>query len=111
MENPFELLEDRLRRIENLLIDLKTEIQIQKTSEFTDELLTVSQAAEMLSIAVPTIYGYVSKRQIPVAKKGKKLYFSRKELLEWVKQGRKRTLSEIENEATIYIKRNRHHSR
>jgi len=60
-----------------------------------DELLTIQQAAEILKLSVPTIYGLVSRTEIPHAKKGKRLYFSKLELLEWVQSGRKKTNAEI----------------
>ena len=56
-----------------------------------DELLTIKQAAEILSLSVPTIYGLVSRREIPVNKRGKRLYFSKTELTQWIKDGRKKT--------------------
>lgn len=60
--------------------------------------LTVQQAADFLNLAVPTIYGLVSRREIPFSKKGKRLYFLKEELTEWVQTGRKRTVAEIEKE-------------
>jgi excisionase family DNA binding protein len=69
-----------------------------------DELFTIQQAAEFLSLSVPTIYGLVSKTEIPVSKKGKRLYFSKQELSEWIKTGRKKTHAEITAEANTYVK-------
>ena len=37
------------------------------------EYLTITQAAEYLNLATPTIYGFTSKNEIPFLKKGKKL--------------------------------------
>lgn len=67
-----------------------------------DELLTIQQAAEILKLSVPTIYGLVSRTEIPHAKKGKRLYFSKQELLDWVQSGRKKTNAEIAADATAY---------
>lgn len=108
MTNPFEILEERLIRIENLLADLKLTIQKQNTQKEAEELLTVKQAAALLNIALPTLYGYTSRMEIPVSKKGKRLYFSKRELLEWVKEGRQKTRFEIERETNVRIRRNRH---
>jgi excisionase family DNA binding protein len=70
-----------------------------------DKLLNVEEAAQFLHLSVPTIYGLVGKSQLPVNKRGKRLYFSEKELLNWVKEGRKKTISETENEAENYLNR------
>lgn len=64
-----------------------------------DQLLTIQQASALLSIALPTIYGLVSKHLIPVCKQGKRLYFSKQDLIEWIKSGRKKTITEIAKEA------------
>lgn len=72
-----------------------------------DQLLTIKQTAEILSLSVPTIYGLVSKGEIPHSKKGKRLYFSKQELLEWVKAGRKKTNAEIAAAADDYLNNKR----
>jgi len=64
-----------------------------------DELLTIDKAAEMLSVSVPTVYGYVHHRQIPCMKRRGRLYFSKSELLTWVQSGRRATTEEIKRKA------------
>ena len=68
-----------------------------------DTLFSVQEAANFLNLSVPTIYGYVQRQEIPVNKRSKRLYFSKKELTEWVKAGRRKTVSEIEAEAHSYL--------
>ena len=71
-----------------------SEKPIQDGSQ-TDKFLNISQAAELLNLAVPSVYGLVHRSMIPVSKRGKRLYFSEKELRDWIKAGRKLTLDEI----------------
>lgn len=92
MTNPFETIEERLSRIEILLINIK--FQAGNTGTQTDELLTIGQAAELLSLTTPTLYGLVHKHAIPYSKKSKRLYFSKSELLDWIKSGRRKTIAE-----------------
>lgn len=47
----------------------------------------------------PTVYGWVNAGIIPVHKGGKKLRFLKSEIDNWLRQGRKRTLAEIDSEA------------
>jgi excisionase family DNA binding protein len=68
-----------------------------------EELLTVEQAAEFLNLSVPTIYTKVSRGTLPVMKKSKRLYFSNLELMNYLKDGRKKTNEEIEQEADTYL--------
>lgn len=86
-------IREKLEAIENLLANEKTE------SKFKDEILNISQAAAFLNLSVPTIYGRVCKHQIPVYKQGKRLYFYKSELEEWIKSGKKKTMEELLQEA------------
>lgn len=69
----------------------------------TSDLLTIQEAANLLHMSVPTCYTKVSKRELPHTKKGGRLYFSRQELLGWLKQGRRKTNTELEQEANDYV--------
>lgn len=53
----------------------------------------------------PTVYGWVNAGTIPVHKGGKKLRFLKSEIDNWLKQGKKKTLAEIEQEAEAYLKK------
>jgi excisionase family DNA binding protein len=52
-----------------------------------NDLLTITEAAKFLNCSIPTIYAKTSKRAIPFHKQGKRVYFSRRELEQWVKEG------------------------
>lgn len=65
----------------------------------SDEFFETEGAAEFLGYAVPTIYLKVRRRELPFSKRGKRLYFSKKELIEWIKAGRIKTAAEIAEEA------------
>jgi excisionase family DNA binding protein len=87
---------------------LKNNEQESKTpTDQPEQLLTIQEAAEFLSLTVPTMYSKVSKGELPVMKRGKRLYFSRTELLEYVKTGRKKSNAEIEQEAKAYLSNNK----
>jgi excisionase family DNA binding protein len=68
-----------------------------------EQLLTIQEAAEFLKLTVPTIYSKVSKGELPVMKRSKRLYFSNTELMEYLKGGRKKSNAEIEQEAEAYM--------
>jgi len=74
-----------------------------ETTSPPEQLFTIAEAAEFLSLTVPTMYSKVSKNEIPVMKRSKRLYFSRTELLEYLKQGRKKSNAEIQQEAEAYL--------
>src|SRR5438067_1951799 len=102
MNNPFELIEARLSNIETLLLDLKHQPKERELPE-VDELLTVPDTAKFLRLSVPTVYGLISKGELPVMKRSKRCYFSKVELINYLKQGRKKTLAETAAEADEYL--------
>jgi excisionase family DNA binding protein len=104
MNNPFELIEARLNNIETLLLDIKHTPKVQGEEPETDELLTVQDTAKFLSLSVPTVYTLISKGELPVMKRSKRCYFSKVELINYLKLGRKKTFSEIACEAENYLK-------
>lgn len=105
MKNPFEVIEARLNSIETLLLDLKHTPQELGEQPETDELLTVQDTAKFLSLSVPTIYTLISRGELPVMKRSKRCYFSKVELINYLKQGRKKSFAETASEADNYLKR------
>lgn len=93
------LLNQKLENIERLLLDKKA----QQTTEQLEQLLTVQEAAQFLRLSVPTIYSKVNKGELPVMKRSKRLYFSSIELMEYLKKGRRKPISEITTEADNYL--------
>jgi len=102
MNNPFEIINARLVSIECLLLEIKSPLPNQPESP-ADELLTVQDTAKFLSLSIPTIYGLISKGELPVMKRSKRCYFSKVELINYLKQGRKKTLAETASEADAYL--------
>ncbi|MFV0388105.1 MAG: helix-turn-helix domain-containing protein [Pyrinomonadaceae bacterium] len=67
--------------------------------EQPDELGGMKLAMEITGLSKPSIYRLVSNRSIPHSKRGKKLYFKRSELMQWIDDGRRKTRCEIGREA------------
>lgn len=103
MNNPFELIEARLSNIETLLLDIKHK-PTEPGKQESDDLMTVQDAAKFLSLSVPTIYSLISRHEIPVMKRSKRCYFSKIELLNYLRQGKKKSLNETSTEADTYVK-------
>jgi len=96
----FEQLPKAVTQLSNEISEIKRLLLSRSESQpQADQLLSVQQAAEFLNLSVPTIYGLVSKSELPVNKRGKRLYFSKQELTDWIKAGRKKTQAEIEAES------------
>ncbi len=102
------------RNIDDLISDIANEVvrkielergNLQQPPEPSDEVLTAEEAAAYVGVAVPTLYSYTHKNMIPFSKPGgtKHLRFSKLELAEWVKAGRKKTIQEIGEEAETHV--------
>lgn len=97
MENPFTQLERRLSYIEQLLSAIASDTT--DTNEPNSDLLSVDEAANLLRLSKATIYSKCSRRELPFMKRGKRIYFSREELLQYLKDGRQKTLDEVQADA------------
>ena len=97
LPNAVSQLSAKLDRIERLLIDEKAELKLPES------LLTIEQAAEFLTLSKATIYSKVSRNELPFMKRDKRLYFSQAELMDYIKEGRHKTVSEMEQEAGSFV--------
>lgn len=83
---------------------LRTSKQSEASTQTNEKPLSISEVAEFLNLSTSTIYGKVSRGELPFMKRGKRLYFSQVELKQYLKEGRKLTLDEIASEADSYCK-------
>ena len=97
--NPFETIFSELREIKAHLSTITRQFTDTNGKPAPDEFFDVNKASEFTNKAKATIYGLASKGLIPFLKQGNRLYFSKKELNEWILSGRKNMISEIEAEA------------
>ena len=105
MENPFEIIVQRLDNIEKILSELSKHLNEPKGNEDSDEIMTVDQLSQYLTIAKQTIYGKCGAREIPHYKTGKRVYFKKSEINEWLIKGRIHTSEEIRKEAEEWIRK------
>ena len=98
------MLTKEVSELKRLLI----EKQEQPTTDQPEQLLTIDEVATLLHLTKPTVYSKVSKNELPgVCKQGKRLYFDRQTIIDWIKQGRKKSNAEIEQEAKAYLLNNK----
>lgn len=99
-DNPFKALDERLSNIENVLIDLSIKSKPTSTPEPTERWFNLNELCEYLpdKPTKATVYGWVSAKKIPHHKGGKKLRFLKSEIDRFLKQGKKQTIAEIEQD-------------
>ena len=107
MENPFELIIEKLNLIETLLKHQKGIDPKIYTSQPLKEVLTLNEAADFLCQSKSSLYKKTAYWTIPHYKVGKKLYFKRTDLIEWIEKHRVKTREDIERDALAYISKPR----
>jgi excisionase family DNA binding protein len=94
------MLTKEVSELKRLLI----EKQVQPPTEQAGQLITIDEVSELLHLTKPTVYSKHSKGELPgVCKRGKRLYFQRDVIINWIKEGRKKSNAEIEQEAGAYL--------
>lgn len=95
---------------QNLILDKLTEIanKLDEQNILQKTVLNLSEAAKYLDISESHLYKLTSTRQIPhFCPQGKKLYFRREELDQWLQRNRQSSSDEIDREATNYLIKNK----
>lgn len=82
MINPYEVLANELATIKEMIFEV---LHAQKCAINPDkDILNVSEASKLTSLATKTIYNFTSQNTIPHFKKNKRVYFEREKLLAWL---------------------------
>lgn len=102
MQNLTILTADEIRAaVRTELADFFASTSLTPAQQSDDELGGVELAHRVTGLAIPTIRTKAHLRQIPFSKPegSKRLIFSRHELEEWMRSGKRKTTSEIAAEA------------
>lgn len=87
-------------------IALITDELTARTIFATKEVLTSDEAARYLGVSMSYLYKLTMRREIPHYKPlGKKCYFNRHELEDWLQSNRVATTTEISDEAQRYCQK------
>lgn len=90
-----EKLEQRLERIENLLLNSQTSQR---------DVLTFNELVDYTGLSKSYLYKLTSKGDIPFYRPhGKQLYFNKNEINSWLLRNRSKTNEEIQNEVTTNL--------
>lgn len=72
---------------------------VEKIASGEDSLLNLSEAAAFVGLKPSWLYQLTSTRKVPHFKRGRKLFFSKSELSQWLLENRVKTISELDREA------------
>lgn len=102
MENPFEIILERLDNIEKKLDELKKE----KSIEVNNELMTIDELGTYINYQKTSIYGLVKKRKIPYIKASGKLHFRKCDIDKWLDNQKIKIRSDLGKMANVYLIKN-----
>lgn len=87
----FQIIDDRLRNIESLLLSQKVVLNFNEVAIYT-------------GLSKSYLYKLTSSAGIPCYKpQGKQIYFNKQEIDQWLLQNRKATNLELENQASTFV--------
>ena len=85
--NLYQLLFARLERMERKIDELARDKGSHKEETPENELMTIEDAKDYLKISTSTLYQKTASEEIPFMKKGKRLYFKKEDLRQWIEEG------------------------
>lgn len=100
----FEQTQQDVAEVKKDLKELKALIlQKVENQPQTENPLGIKDVSKLIRKTVPTIYGYCQRNEIPYSKNGNRLIFWKSEIIDWLKEGKVKSISEIEAEADAYL--------
>lgn len=72
-----------------------------------EDIIDFAGALKLTGYAAPTLYAKTGKGEIPHFKKGRKLFFRKSELVEWIEGGRRKTQKDLDELAEQYLKQSK----
>lgn len=89
---------DKISNIERLLTERATTAVAQPLTP-----ISIDDAAKFLGLSRATMYGLNNQRKVKYFMQGKKCYYFESDLIDYLKQGKVKTLAEISAEADQYL--------
>ncbi len=81
------------------------ERRLESLTQQTHEVLSFEQAVQFLNISSSQLYKMTCKRIIPFSKPaGKRIYFDRRHLVQWMLGRYKKTSKELQSQALEHLK-------
>ncbi len=94
-----QVVQELNAKIDNITLLL----QSAKPDAKQSELLSIQEAATFLNLSKSTLYNKVNRNELPYMKKGKRLYFSRIELVDYIKSGKIPSIQEIQEQTDTFL--------
>lgn len=85
---------------------LEIEVLLKRQYVLSKEILTIEEVADYLNLSKSAIYKMTSRKEIPFYNPGgKKIYFKKADIENWVFSNKTSSVDEFENEISSYLSR------
>ena len=108
----FEKLPEAVLHLMQDVADIKNHLLNNSAGSKTEpittpekEYLSVGDVAKKLGVTKGAIYNMTHTKQIPCFKKVGRVYFDSKEIDEWIRSDRRKTVKQLQEEANIKLQR------
>jgi len=101
--NSFDSLPQVVQELNAKIDNIMLFLQSAKPDVKQSDLLTIQEAASFLNLSKNTLYNKANKNELPYMKKGKRLYFSRAELMAYIKSGKISSIQEIQEQSNHFL--------
>ena len=95
------MLTKEVSELKNLLIEKQEQNSTEEPEQWLDLNDLIQYDPEKRKKA--TWYSKISRNEVPHYKRGKKVYFLKSEIDEWLKEGKRKSNSEIQDEVDSYF--------
>ena len=104
MENPFEIIVEKLTAIETRISSIENRLLISN-AVLDLEVMSLNQLCNHYDLTKSFVYKKTHSREIPHYKNGKRLFFKKNEIDTWILENRVKTIKDLEQETNAYLMR------
>lgn len=108
----FEQTQQDVAEVKKDLKDLKAFLLIMAESQIqADDPKPIEEIEKLTGYTKNTIYGYCRENKIPHHKKNGRLFFFKSEIIDWIKEGKRKTIQEVEEDADLILSKKKNSTR
>jgi excisionase family DNA binding protein len=103
MDNPFQEIKDDLTLVKSLLQKILEGTDTRPEAVPTRTIFNLEQLTAYAGLSRQTVYKLTSRRELPHSKRGKRLFFEKAAIDQWLLENRVKTNREIGQQANEYL--------
>ncbi len=108
----FEQTQQDVAEVKKDLKELKAFLLIMAESQIqADDPKPIEEIEKLTGYTKNTIYGYCRENKIPHHKKNGRLFFFKSEIINWIKEGKRKTIQEVEEDADLILSKKKNSTR